>query len=99
MCADIGVSLVATNFVVGGAAMVTCSSDDGVAERIEIVMESGRLMASEVSVETLTLSIDTVTDTLHNTSITCFVTRATGTTSLIVSNQTITITVNGMWKL
>ncbi len=89
-------SLDEAGFIVGGTANVTCSSDDGVADRIEIVSEDGQLMISEVSVQTLTLTVNPVTDSLHNTNFTCSVTRSMGTANQTVSNQAITITVNGM---
>ena len=89
-------SLDKSDFVVGSVATVMCSSDDGVADRIEIVSEDGQLMVSEMSVQTLTLTVDPVMDTLHNSDITCTVTRDMGTVNETVSNQTITITVDGM---
>ena len=70
--------------------MVTCSSDDGVADRIEIVSDAGQV--SQASVETLTLTINPVSDSLHNTDVTCTVTRTNG----MVADQTLTITVDGM---
>ncbi len=87
----------ATPFFVSCTASVTCSSDDGVADRIEIVSEDGQLMASEVSVQTLTLTVNPVTDSLHNTTFTCSVTRNMGgTANQTVSCQAVFITVNGM---
>ena len=80
----------------GGVATVTCSNDGGVADRIQIVTESGNLMASEMSVEMLTLTIDPVTDTLHNSDVTCFVTNNAGGADETVFNQTLAITVDGM---
>ncbi len=90
-----GVSLDETVFVVSSTANVTCSSEDGVADRIEIVSEDGQLMASEVSVQTLMLTVNPVTDSLHNTNFTCSVTRSMGTTTR-TDSQAITISVNGM---
>ncbi len=90
-----GVSLDATPFVVSRTAEVTCSSDDGIADRIEIVSEDGLLMASEASVQHLTLTVNPVTDSLHNTNFTCSVTRTMGTTTQ-TDSQAITVTVNGM---
>ena len=84
----IGVDLNNTNFIVGSVAMVTCSSDDGVADRIEIISEAGRV--DQASVETLTLTINPVTDSLHNTNVICTVTRNNG----MVANQILTITVD-----
>ena len=86
-----------TDFVVGAFGMVMCSSDDGVADRIEITSSVKQLMVSEMFVPTATLIINLVTDSLHNSDITCTVTRDMGMANETVSNQTITITVEGMW--
>ena len=75
--------------------MVTCSNYGGVADRIEIVSESGGLMTSQTFVQTLTLTIDLVTDSLHNSDISCCVTRGRSTANEAVFNQTLTISVDG----
>ena len=90
-----GVILGRTHFIVGGVGMVTCLNDGGVADRIEIVSEAGGLMTSQTSVQTLTLTIDPITDSLHNSDITCRVNRNSGTANQAVFPQTLTVTVDG----
>ena len=94
MCHCVGVVLVRTPFTVGDMGIVMCSNDGGVADRIGIVSEAGRLMTSQASVQTLTLTIDPITDSLHNSDITCHVTRNRSE----VFTQTLPITVNGKEK-
>ena len=85
-------SLDETGFLVGGMGMVTCSSDN-LADRIEIISSTG-LMRSRMSVRTVTLTINPVTDTLHNSNMNCSVTRGMGTPTQTRDYQTITISVD-----
>ena len=82
----------ATGFVVGSAAIVTCSSDLGTADRIEWRSREGRVLVSRDSVQQIDLVFDPVSDSLHDSNITCFVTRDVNQT---VSNQTLPISVRG----
>ena len=75
-------------FIVGSHAVVTCSSDSGVVDRIEWVSGAGQVVASAVSVQTLDLVLDPVQDTLQRMMFTCIVTRGTKT-----ANQTLPVTV------
>ena len=81
------------DFTVGSAATLACSSD-GVADRIEWRSREGRVLVSRDSVQQIDLVFNTVNDTLHNSDITCFVTRDEGRANLTV-NQTWAITVRG----
>ena len=92
MCHCVGVVLVRTSFTVGGVGRVTCSNDGGVADRIEIVSEAGGLMTSQM--QNLTLTIDPINDSLHNSDITCRVTRSSDTGSEVFT-QTLFVTVDG----
>ena len=74
--------------------MVTCSNIDGEADSIEIVSEAGSVMSNN-TMQALTLIIDPITDSLHNSAITCRVTRDRGTENETVFNQTIPVTVDG----
>ncbi len=69
------VTVTGGDFTVGSVAVVTCSSDDGVVDRIELISEAGQLMANKTSVQMLALPLDPVTDSLHLSEFICFVTR------------------------
>ena len=83
-----GVTITSDRFILGSRAVATCSSDSGVADRMEWVSEVGQLVTSAVSVQTLDLVLDPVQDTLHGVMFTCIVTRGTET-----ANQTFPVTV------
>lgn len=83
-----GVNIINSNFTVGDVAMVTCSNEDEVANRIEIVSESDQI--SQASVETLSLIINPVPDSLHNTNVTCTVNKTNG----MVVSKTFTVTLD-----
>ena len=85
----------AAGFVVGSAATVTCSSDSGNADRIEWRSREGQVLVSGVSVQQLDLILNPVSDSLHDSNITCFVTRDEGRAYQAVSNQTLPIFVRG----
>ena len=87
----------ATGFVVGSAAVVTCSSDLGTADRIEWRSREGQVLVSEDSVQQIDLVFNTVNDSLHGSNITCFVTRDEGRANHTVSNQTLLISVRGTY--
>ena len=85
----------AAGFVVGSAATVTCSSDSGNADRIEWRSREDQVLVSGVSVQQLDLVLNPVSDSLHDSNITCFVTIDQGRANQIVSNQTLRIFVRG----
>ena len=88
----------ATGFVVGSAAVVTCSSDSGTADRIEWRSREGQVLVSGDSVQQIDLVFNTVNDSLHGSNITCFVTRDEGSrANHTVSNQTLPISVRGTY--
>ena len=87
------VSIVSDSFIVGSSAQLTCSSDLDEAVLIEWVSETGQVASTTGTM--LTLSIDLVNDSLHETEFTCFVTRVSrhGTST---ANGTFIITVTGV---
>ena len=77
-------------FVVGDRAVVTCSSDSGVVERIEWQRE-GQVVVEATSVKQLELVLDPVSDTDHGVTVTCIVTRSEQERA----NQSLTISATG----
>ena len=82
-------------FTVGSRAVVTCSSDTGVADRIEWVSGAGLVLVSGTSVRELELPFNPVNDSLHGSEVTCSVTRDEGSTNQTVFSQTLSISVRG----
>ena len=76
-------------FVVGDKNTVTCFSDAGVADRIQWFSGDEGLLDSGTFLEELNLVFDPVSDSLHQTSITCAVTKET------VARKTLGISVRG----
>ena len=75
--------------VVGDRAVVTCSSDSGVVERIEWQRE-GQVVVEATSVQQLELVLDPVSDTDHGVQISCVVTRSSG--NMDTQNLTMSVT-------
>ena len=98
-CCAIGVTITvasdAAGFVVGSAAIVTCFSDVGNAERIEWRSREDQVLVSRGSVQQIDLVFNPVNDSLHDSNITCFVTRDEGRANQTVSNQTLPFFVRG----
>ena len=69
---------------------MTCSSDSGVADRIEW-QAGGQVVANATSVQTLELVLDPVNDTLQGSEVICFVIRSDDD----VANQTLSLSVIG----
>ena len=82
-------------FTVGSPAVVTCSSDSGVADRIEWRSGEGQVLVTSNSVQQLDLTFAPVNDSIHGSNITCFVTRDEGRANQTVSNQTLFVSVRG----
>ena len=82
-------------FTVGQNAVLTCSSDTGVVDRIEWVSRDGVVLASDTSVQQLQFMLRPVNDSLsvHTSNFTCSVTRDEGTHNQTISNQTLPVTV------
>lgn len=89
----IGVAITSDPFIVGNRVVVTCSDNVGVADRIEWLSEMGQVVASESSVQQLTLTFDPVNDTFRDSEVTCLVTR-----NETISTQTLPIIVIGMYE-
>ena len=86
-----GIEISNDPFVVGSRAVVTCSSDSGVVDRIEWVSREGEvLLVSETSIQQLMYVVDPVRDNLHGSEFICSVTR-----NQMVFNQTLPLTVRG----
>ena len=83
-------------FTVGQNAVLTCTSDTGVADLIEWVTKDGVVLASDTAVEELQLVLSPVNDSLsvNMADFICIVTR----NNLIppTSNQTLPVTVIGV---
>ena len=77
-------------FVVGSRAVVNCSSDTRVVDRIEWVSREGEVLVSGTSIQQLMYVVDPVRDDLHRSELTCIVTR-----NHMVFNQTLPLTVRG----
>ena len=77
-------------FVVGSRAVVNCSSDSGVVDRIEWVSREGEVLASGTSIQQLMYVVDPIRDNLHRSDFICIVTR-----NQMVFNQTLPLTVRG----
>ena len=79
-------------FTVGQNAVLTCSSDSGVEDRIQWVSRDGVVLASGTSVQQLQFMLRPVNDSLsvHSSNYTCSVTRDEGQT---IINQTLPVTV------
>ena len=82
-------------FTVGGRSVVTCSSDSGVADRMQWLSGAGLVLATDTSIQQLDLTFDPVNDSLHGSEVTCSVTRDEGRPSQTVSTQTLPISVRG----
>ena len=84
-------------FIVGQNAVLTCTSDTGVADLIEWVTEDGVVLASDTAVEELQLVLSPVNDSLsvHMADFICIVTR--NNLILTTSNQTLPVRVIGMF--
>ena len=86
-----GIEISNDPFVVGSRAVVTCSSDSGVVDRIEWVSKEGEvLLVSGTSIQQLMYVVDPVRDNLHGSEFICSVTR-----NLMVFNQILPLTVRG----
>ena len=86
-----GIEISNNPFVVGSRAVVTCSSDSGVVDRIEWVSrEREVLLVSGTSIQQLMYVVDPVRDNLHGSEFICSVTR-----NLMVFNQILPLTVRG----
>ena len=95
-CLALGVTItVSAGIVVGSTSIVTCSSDVGNADRIEWRSREGQVLVSRDSVQQVDLVFNPVNDSLHDSDITCFVTRDEGRANQTVSNQTLSISVRG----
>ena len=88
-------------FTVGQNAVLTCSSDSGVADYIQWVSRNGVVLASDTSVQQLQFMLRPVNDSLsvHSSNFTCSVTRDEGRLNQIISNQTLPVTVISMGLL
>ena len=86
----LGIKISNDPFVVGSRAVVNCSSDSGVVDRIEWVSMEGELLVSDTSIQQLKLVLDPVRDDLHRSNFTCIVTR-----NNIGFNQTLSLAVRG----
>ena len=89
-CSCPGIEVSNDPFVVGSRAVVTCSSDSGVVDRIEWVSREGEVLVSGMSIQQLMYVVDPVRDNLHGTELICSVTR-----NQMVFNQTLPLTVRG----
>jgi hypothetical protein len=98
-CHGVGVTITVTSdtggFTVGSPAVVTCSSDSGVADRIEWRSGTGQMLVTSNSVQQLDLTFAPVSDSIHGSNFTCFVTRDEGRANQTLSNQTLPISVRG----
>ena len=89
-CSCPGIEVSNDPFVVGSRAVVTCSSDSGVVDRIEWMSREEEVLASGTSIQQLMYVVDPVRDDLHRSEFICIVTR-----NQMVSNQTLPLTVRG----
>ena len=85
-------------FTVGQDAVLTCSSNTGVVDRIQWVSRNGLVLASDTSVQQLQFMLRPVNDSLsvHTSNFTCSVTRDEGRLNQTISNQTLPVTVISM---
>ena len=87
----------------GQNAVLTCSSDTGVVDRIKWVSRNGLVLASDTSVQQLQFMLRPVNDSLsvHTSNFTCSVTRDEGRLNQTISNQTLPVTVisTGLFSL
>ena len=83
-------------FTVGQNAVLTCTSDTGVADLIEWVTKDGVVLASDTAMEELQLVLSPVNDSLsvHMADFICIVTRNSFIPT--TSNQTLPVTVIGV---
>ena len=90
-------------FTVGQNAVLTCSSDSGVANRIEWVSRDGVVLASDTSVQQLQLMLMPVNDSLsvHTSNFTCSVIKDEGRLNQTISNKTLPVAVisTGLFSL
>ena len=89
-CSCPGIEISNDPLVVGSRAVVTCSSDSGVVDRIEWVSREREVLASGTSIQQLMYVVDPVRDNLHGSEFICIVTR-----NQMVFNQTLPLTVRG----
>ena len=87
------VTVTSDQFVVSQHAVVMCSSDTGVVERIEWQRE-GQVVVEATSVQQLELVLDPVSDTDHGVTVTCVVTRSEQERA----NQSLTISATGRYS-
>ena len=82
-------------FMVGQDAVLTCSSDTGVIDRIQWVSRDGMVLASDTSVQQLQFMLRPVNDSLsiHTSNFTCYVTKDEGGLNQTISNKTLPVTV------
>ena len=94
-----GVTISNDPFIIGSRATATCTSDSGVADRIEWRSNEGDVLDSGTSLSDLVLVLDPVNDSLsvHGSEFTCVITRDEGLANETVSNQTLPVTVRGMY--
>ena len=85
-----GIDISNDPLVVGSHAVVTCSSNSGVVDRIEWVSRDGEVLASGTSIQQLMYVVDPVRDNLHRSEFICSVTR-----NRVAFNQTLPLTVRG----
>ena len=83
------------NLTVGSNVTLRCLSDNGVADRIEWRSGEGHILNSGNLTDQMDLHFLPVNDSLHDSNITCFVTRDEGRANQTVSNQTFSISVRG----
>ena len=90
-------------FTVGQNAVLTCSSDSGVVDRIHWVSRNGLVLASDTSVQQLQFMLRPVNDSLsvHTSNFTCSVTKDEGRLNQTISNQTLPVIVisTGLFSL
>ena len=89
-CSCPGIKISNDPFVVGSRAVVTCSSDFGVVDRIEWMSREGEVLVSGTSIQQLMYVVDPVRDNLHGSEFICSVIR-----NQMVFNQTLPLTVMG----
>ena len=94
MC--VGVNITRLNdsdlFIVGSYVELTCTSEVGVADRIEWVSGAGQVLRNGTLIQQLSLTFDPVSDSLQESEVICRLTRGG-----IRANQTFPITVIGMY--
>lgn len=84
-----GISVTSDQFIVGSRAVLSCTSDSRVTDKIEWLTEEEEVVVSADSVQELQLVFNPVNDSLHGSEFTCMV-----TISGKISNQTQAIAVD-----